>query len=553
MSGRLLPLQYQPPLPRERLVRTGPPAADAIELDVLIVGAGPAGLAAAIGLARLARAQDRDLAIGVLEKAGGLGEHCLSGAVVNPAPFRELFPECAPEELPFRAPVEREEVRWLTRRSSIRIPTPPTMRNHGNQVASIAELVRWLGVKAEALGVNLFTGFPAEALLVEGGRVRGVRTAAAGLTRTGEPGEGYQPPTDVVARVTILAEGTRGSLAQAWRAWQGVESPNPQIFALGVKEVWRVRRPLDRVVHTLGWPVPLREFGGTFLYPMGPDQVALGIVAGLDSADPSLDVHELLQRLKQHPFFRGLLQGGDLLEWGAKTIPEGGYWSLPERFSGAGVVMVGDCAGLVDVASLKGIHYAMHSGLLAARAVLPALVAGVEAAPPGPDGVGGYDRMVRASYIFRDLKRTRNMRLAFKQGVVLAGLTNAALTLTRGAFPGWRMRIREDAAQPRRSPARSPAPRFLPDGTLTFSKLDAVFKSGNATRDTIPSHLVAPAVVPPRVAEFYAHLCPAGVYEATPDGLRVNPPNCIDCKATDVLGPRWMPREGGSGPRYRLM
>ena len=542
----LVPLRHQPPLPLDRLIRPDPPGDDAIELDVLFVGAGPAGLAGAIELATLAKRSGRELAIGVLEKAGALGEHSLSGAVVNPRVFRELFPELSDGEFPFRRKVEREEVRFLTRRGGFRIPTPPTMRNHGNYVASLSEIVRWLGARAEALGVNLFAGFPAAALLVDGRRVRGVRTAPAGLDRSGAPGEGYQPPTELTARVTVLAEGTRGALSQAWLAWQGVGSPNPQIYALGVKEVWRVPRPLDRVVHTLGWPVPLDAFGGTFLYPMAEDQVALGIVAGLDAGSAAFDVHELLQRLKLHPFFRRLLEGGELLEWGAKTIPEGGYWSLPERASGDGIILAGDCAGFVDVASLKGIHYAMQSGLFAARTTFEAL----ERGDPSAAALGGYDRLVRESYLVKDLKRTRNMRLVFKHGAVLAGLENALLTLTRGGFPGWRIAAGEDAAHPR---VREAAEPFVPDGKLSFSKLDAVFKSGNATRDTIPSHLLVGPDIGPELADFYAHVCPAGVYERTATGLRVNPPNCVDCKATDVLGPRWLPREGGSGPKYRLM
>lgn len=541
-----LPLRHQAALPLDRLIRSEAPGPDAIELDVLIVGAGPAGLAAAIELATGAKRQGRDLAIGVLEKAAALGEHSLSGAVVNPRALRELFPGLPDSSFPFRQPVEREEVRFLTRHGGFRIPTPPTMRNRGNYLASLSELVRWLGERAEALGVNLFTGFPADALLVEGGRVRGVRTTPTGLDRTGAPGQGYQAPTDLTARIVILAEGTRGALSQAWRAWQRVTSPNPQIFALGVKEVWRVSRPLDRVVHTLGWPLPLAAFGGTFFYPMGPDQVALGLVAGLDATPAAFDVHELLQRLKLHPFFRRYLEGGELLEWGAKTIPEGGYWSLPHRASGDGIILIGDCAGLVDVASLKGIHYAMQSGLFAARTALSAL----ERGDAGAAALAGYDRLVRESYLVADLRRTRNMRLAFKHGFLLAGLENALLTLTRGGFPGWRLRAAEDAAHARRTGGSEP---LVPDGKLTFSKLDAVFKSGNATRDSIPSHLLVGSGISAELAEFYAHLCPAGVYERAEGGLRINPPNCVDCKATDVLGPRWLPREGGSGPRYRLM
>jgi len=544
-----VPATHQRALPLERLILEEPAAADAIELDVLFVGAGPAGLAGAIELARLAR-QDSSLGelnIGVLEKAGGLGEHSLSGAAVNPRVFRELFPDLPESELPFRGKVDAERVHFLTGSRSFRIPAPPTMRNHGNYVGSLCEMVRWLGARAEELGVNLFAGFPADALLVEGTTVRGVRTAASGLGRSGEPGEGYQPPTDLTAKVVVLSEGTRGTLSQAWQQWQGIRSPNPQIFALGVKEVWEAPRPLAHVVHTMGWPLPLDAFGGTFMYPMGGNQIALGIVCGLDHRDAAFDVHELLQRTKLHPFFRKYLDGGQLLEWGAKTIPEGGYWSLPERLSGDGIILAGDCAGLVDVASLKGIHYAMQSGLYAARTLFAALRAGNTSA----SGLSGYDAMVRESYIVRDLRRTRNMRLAFKHGIVRAAVEGGLMTVTRGAFPGWRYETAADAAEPRDGAA--PA-ALTPDNTLTFSKVDAVFKSGNATRDSAPSHLLVGPNVTPEVAEFYTHVCPAGVYERQEDGsLRVSPSNCVDCKATDVLGPRWTAREGGSGPTYRLM
>jgi electron-transferring-flavoprotein dehydrogenase len=554
----ILPRRYQRPLPIEQLILAQAPSAEALEMDVLFVGAGPAGLAGAIELAKLVRREQAqrsgfpELNIGVLEKAGSLGEHNLSGAVVNPRAMRELFPDLKDSDFPFRQPVSGESVYYLTPDGSLRIPTPPTMHNRGYYTASICELVRWLGEQAESLGVNVFPGFPADALLVEGQAVKGVRTTPAGLDRERQPTGSYQEPTDITAKITVLTEGTRGTLGQAYREWQGIRSENPQVFALGVKEVWRVAQPLDRVIHTLGWPLPSTAFGGSFMYPLGPDQVALGLVVGLDYHEAHLDVHVLLQRLKDHPLVRRCLQGGELLEWGAKTIPEGGFHALPARRSGEGLLMAGDTVGFVDVPSLKGIHYAMQSGMYAARAALQA----IKADDVSAQSLATYDRLVNESYVLRDLYRTRNMRLAFKDGFLLGGLKAGLMTLTGGRLPGGRIAMHEDAEQERvaQPPSgRAIEPPFAPDGVLTFSKLDAVFKSGNATRDTIPQHLLVGRDLTPEVAEFYSHLCPAGVYERVGDGLRVNAPNCIDCKATDVLGPRWTPREGGSGPKYRLM
>jgi electron-transferring-flavoprotein dehydrogenase len=509
-------------------------------------------LSCAIELARLVK-QDQetgsgaaDLNIAVLEKAESLGEHNLSGAVVNPRAFRELFPDVPPDQLPFRQAVKSEAVYLLTQGRAQRIPTPPTMHNKEYYTASICELVRWLGDRAESLGINLFTGFPVDALLVEGDVVRGVRTTPSGLDRSGQPGSGYAEPTDLTGKVTVVAEGTRGLLTQAYRQWQKIGSANPQLYALGVKEVWQTKRPLDRVVHTLGWPLPTDAFGGSFMYPLGEDQIALGLVVGLDYHDASLDVHQLLQQMKLHPLFREYLEGGQLLEWGAKTIPEGGFYSLPERRCGDGIVILGDAAGFVDVPSLKGIHYAMQSGIYAARAVFAALKSGSSSHA----ALSVYDQEVDRSYIASDLYRTRNMRLAFKDGFFIGGAKAGLMTVTGGRFPGGKIDMMEDAATPR---SVSADPPFTPDNVLTFSKLDAVFKSGNATRDTIPSHLIVGRDITVEVADFYAHLCPAGVYERVADGLRVNAPNCVDCKATDVLGPRWTPREGGSGPKYRLM
>jgi electron-transferring-flavoprotein dehydrogenase len=409
-----------------------------------------------------------------------------------------------------------------------------------------------MGEKAEAAGVNLFTGFAVDSLLVDDDRVAGVRTVATGLDRDGRPGAGHMPPTDVLAKVTALAEGTRGPLSRAYLEWQGVASDNPQIFALGVKEVWETKKPLDAVIHTMGWPLPSDAFGGSFMYPLEPNRVALGLVVGMDYRDTRLDPHVLFQRMKTHPLFREYLEGGEMVEWGAKTIPEGGYHALPGRRSGNGVVILGDAAGFVDVPSLKGIHYAVQSGIFAARAIHQALRSDDASAAT----LARYDALVNESFIVSDLRKTRNMRPAFKDGFYRGGFKSVLMTLTGGRFPGGRIDVEEDAAAPKDvdAPATVPPAEFAPDGTLTFSKVDAVFKSGNQTRDDIPSHLIPAEDVPPDVAEMYVHMCPAGVYEQDEDGnLVVNAPNCIDCKATDVLGPRWTPREGGSGPKYRQM
>jgi electron-transferring-flavoprotein dehydrogenase len=552
MAGTVLPVRHQADLPRERLILAEAPDAEALEMDVVIVGAGPGGLATAIELARLVQKDNEaggglgEVNIAVLDKAASLGEHNLSGAVVNPRAFRELFPDLKDEDFPFRRRVDSEAVYFLTEGGKLRIPTPPPMHNKGNYIGSICEMVRWLGGKAEEMGINVLPGFPVDSLLVEENRVVGVRTTPTGLDRHGQATSATEPPTDLTARVTVLAEGVRGPLAQAYNAWQKISSQNPQIYALGVKELWETKKPLDHIVHTLGWPLPQDAFGGSFMYPIEPNVVAVGLVVGLDYGQANTDVHRLLQEMKKHPLFREYLEGGEMVEWGAKCIPEGGFYALPSRRTGDGLMMVGDTVGFVDVASLKGIHYAMQSGIYAARAIFKALKAGDTSAA----ALAPYDAEVDGSYIASDLYRTRNMRLAFKDGFFVGGIKAGLATVTGGRFPGGRIDMHADNERAKQVSAGTP---FVPDNALTFSKVDAVFKAGNKTRDDIPSHLVIGKDITAEVAQMYANMCPAGVYEVQEGKLVVNAPNCVDCKATDVIGPRWTPREGGSGPAYKRM
>jgi electron-transferring-flavoprotein dehydrogenase len=559
------PLDFPPPFdPSEAIAIPTDPPDERIQVGVCVVGAGPAGLACAIRLGQLMEEDEAtaerlgEVPVAVIEKGKQPGSHLLSGAVVNPRALRTLFkgrPEL--DELPSYGEVPGEGVYLMTKSNAIRIPPPPTMRNHGNVIVSVAELGRWLAGKAEAGGAMLLPETAAQKLLVDHGVVRGIRTGDKGRGRNGEELPNFEPGSDITARVTVLAEGTAGHLTGAAVDRFGLEGAHPQLWALGVKEVWRVPKPLRQIVHTMGWPLRKRarygEFGGSFIYPMGDDLVSLGFVAGLEYRDAEFSVHDVLQEFKTHKLVRKILDGGERVAWGAKTITEGGYQALPTRFTAPGLLLAGESAGLVNVPTLKGIHYAVESGRLAAEAAWRALRRGEN---PGRIGaLDSYDDELRSSYVMRDLREVRNMRQAFDKGFFFGGAYASAMTVTKGRFPPKEFRSEPNGAHEliRTDRAKS-YPK--PDGKLTFDKLSSVFLSGNKTRDDQPNHIRIRRDVPLRVAELWVSMCPAQVYElGESDGqgtvtVQVNASNCVQCGAITAKGGRLTPPEGGSGPEY---
>jgi electron-transferring-flavoprotein dehydrogenase len=555
------PAEYPPPFSAwEFVAEPTDPLDERIEVGILIVGAGPAGLACAIRLGQLIEESPRlaerlgEVPVAVLEKGKQPGSHSLSGAVVNPNSLRRLFRgEKRAADMPFYGEVEAEGVYFLRHNSSMRVPTPPTMKNHGNYVASLSHLTRWLAEQAEEAGATILPETVAEKLLVKDGRVVGVRTGDKGRGRFGERLANFEPGSDILARVTILCEGTQGHLTGVAIDTFGLEGESPQVWALGVKEVWKVAKPLRRVVHTLGWPLrpqaKYHEFGGSFIYPMGEDMLTIGMVVGLDYRDADLSVHDLLQQLKTNPFVRKMLAGGERVGWGAKTIPEGGFVALPKRLHAPGLLMCGDGAGMVNVPALKGIHYAVESGHLAAEAAVDGLRPG--RTPWTPGALGVYDEAVRESFIWSDLKEVRNMRQAFGRGFYMGGALAGAMTASKGKFPPGDRPTEPDALAPAvRTDRRRRYP--APDGKLTFDKLSSVYLSGNRTRDDAPNHLRVRTTVPEEIAVMWEQMCPAQVYEAQDGHVEITPSNCVQCGAITAKGGRLTPPEGGSGPEYTL-
>jgi electron-transferring-flavoprotein dehydrogenase len=556
-----IPAQFKPPVtPGEFISGLTDRPEERIDVGVLFVGAGPASLSGAIRLAQLLEGEPElmaslgEIPIAIIEKGKYPGAHLLSGAVINPIAFRKLFPNLQDTEFPFFNPVKKESVYFLTSKGAFAFPIlPPTMQNHGNYVASISKVGSWLAEKAESMGAIILTETSGVRVLVENGIVRGVRTADKGLDREGNQLGSFQSGSDVTAKVTVFGEGTQGHLTQAVIEHFRLDRANPQIHALGVKEIWEVPKPLDRVIHTMGWPLSASEFGGSFIYPMGENMVSIGIVVGLDYRDATLSVHDLLQELKTHPIVQKILDGGRRADqgWGAKTIPEGGFYSLPERFNVPGGLLVGDCAGFVNVPALKGIHYAMWSGILAAESIFQILKAGGD--PTALGELANYTEAIQQSFIWKDLYKVRNMRQSFKYGFLPGLMLSGMMTVTNGLFPGWRISTESDNEHEMFIGSRT-YPK--PDNKYTFDKLTSVYSAGNRSRDNQPSHLRLHPDVPGVIAETWVNMCPAQVYELVDkDGhghkhLEVNPSNCIHCGAITSKGGRLTPPEGGSGPEY---
>ena len=540
------PKDYQIPLPAEDFIiqTEEQPGEDSIELDVLFVGAGPAGLSSAIRLAQLAKNKNQNIEIGIMEKADQIGGHILSGSVIHPLVFKWLFPNKKETELPFRKKVEKEAFYFLTQQKALPFPMPPGMKAKHCWTASLCEVVRFLAQEAEQLGIHIFTSFPAEKLLMNQGRVIGIASKAYGLNKDGSKNSNAEPASQIFSKVVVLSEGSRGHLTQAYIQNQNISSRYPQTYALGVKEIWELKTEPDKIFHSIGWPLDSKTFGGSWFYPLGEGLASLGLVAGLDSPSARLSVHDELQKMKRHPLFQKYLKGGKCVEWGAKTIPEGGCYALPHRLSGDGLLILGDSAGFVNMASLKGVHYAMASGYYSAEVILSAF----DKKDFSHTALKEYDQKIKNSFIMKDLHIYRNLRQSFHKGLFSGLVRSALITMTRGRFPfNFKpSQLKEDAEIKRQVDYSS----SFDEG---ISKVNAVYLSGNKTRDKIPSHLLKKDSLSKELGLFYEKMCPAGVYEQKEEQLVVNAPNCVDCKATDVLGPRWTPRERGSGPNYKLM
>jgi electron-transferring-flavoprotein dehydrogenase len=542
-----------------------------IDVGVAIVGGGTAGLSCANRLLQLLADDEAmmerlgEVPVAVIEKAKTCGAHNLSGAVMRPGPLQELFPELTREDWRKEhfafGEVTKEAVYMLpTGKTKLRIPPPPPFKNHGNEVVSVAAMARYQQRMAEEAGAYVLTETSATQLIVEDGRVLGVRSGDKGRGKDGQPLGNFEPGTDIKAEVTVLAEGCWGHLTgAAIKEFDLGDGREPQVWELGVKEVWKVPKPLDRLIHTIGpWPLKLSakygQIGGTWIYPMkdeksGDDLVSIGFVIDLEYADATTSAHDLLQQFKLHPLVRGILEGGERVAWGAKALPGGGYWSMP-KLSMPGALLVGDSGGMVDTVALKGVHHCVKSGKLAAEAIYKSLKNG--------ESLESYEQAIEDSSVGQELYQVRNTRQPFQKGFIKGGpLVNLAI-MSKGRIPRGRLPWHRNDQKPLfvgDTSKRYPKP----DGKYTFDKLSSVYISGNATRDDAPNHIRVRKNVPREIAEGWRWMCPAGVYEipdeapATgPVDVIVNYTNCVQCGAITAKGGRLTPPEGGDGPLYTI-
>ena len=544
---------------------------DSMEFDALIVGGGPAGLAAAIRLKQLATEKGQDFTVCLIEKAAEIGAHILSGAVIDPRALNELIPDWKERGAPLNTPVTEDRFLFLTTEKAYKLPTPPQMHNDGNYIVSLGNVVRWLGEQAEALGVEIYPGFAASEVLYheEGelrGSVKGIATGDMGVEKNGEPGPNYQPGIELHARQTVFSEGCRGSLTKGlFSKFNLREGVDPQTYGIGIKELWEVRPEVHQqglTMHTVGWPVSTDVYGGSFLYHLENNQVAVGFVVGLDYSNPHLSPYEEFQRFKTHPEIRNVFEGGRRIAYGARALNEGGFQSVP-KLSFPGGVLIGDTAGFLNVPKVKGTHMAMKSGIEAAEALFAHLT--VE----GQTGheVLGYAERLKQSWLWDELYQVRNIRPSFRWGL-LGGIAYSAIDtyLLKGRAP-WTLHHHADHTQLRKASECAPIVYPKPDGKISFDRLSSVFISATNHAEEQPCHLrLKDASVPisTNLALYNApetRYCPAGVYEIVEDPsgprMQINAQNCLHCKTCDIKDPTqnidWAVPEGGGGPNYPNM